>query len=58
MEAVIKSGERRKYERITINFDVFSRNTSKLIGKTVNLSLGGMFIETDNILKLGTKVLL
>jgi glycine C-acetyltransferase len=59
MEAVIgKTTERRRYERIPVGFDVFSMNTGKLIGKAVNLSLGGIFIQAENPLRPGTKLLL
>lgn len=58
MEAITKPGERRKCERITTNFEVFSRLTSDLIGNVVNLSLNGMLIETADLLKPGAKLLL
>ena len=50
--------ERRKTKRLPLKLDIFSRDTGKLVGRSLNISTDGMFIETDNILKSGTKVLL
>ena len=50
--------DRRKYERISADFPVFSRNTGKMIGRAVNLSTEGIFIETKDDYKRGTKLLL
>ncbi|HSE84258.1 MAG TPA: aminotransferase class I/II-fold pyridoxal phosphate-dependent enzyme, partial [Thermodesulfobacteriota bacterium] len=53
-----KIGESRRHIRIPVKFEVFSRDTGKLIGKAVNLSMNGMLIETESPLKPGTKLLL
>lgn len=53
-----KIGESRKYIRLPARFKVFSKDTGKLVGNAVNLSLNGMLIETETPLKTGTKLLL
>lgn len=59
MEAVVReAGERRRYERIGLDFDVFSMNTGKAIGRAINLSLGGMFVQTNSPLIPRKKLLL
>lgn len=51
--------ERRRCSRVPlVGLEIFSRNTGGLIGKTRDISPNGMFIETENPLKLGTKMLL
>lgn len=51
--------ERRKWLRSPIQgLKVFSRNTGGLIGESRDISLNGMFIETENPLKPRTKMLL
>jgi glycine C-acetyltransferase len=51
--------ERRKCLRTSLQgLEVFSRNTGGLIGKSRDISPNGMFIETENLLKPGTKMLL
>lgn len=59
MEALVKeAGVRRRYERIGVDFDVFSMNTGKPIGRAINLSLGGVFIQAATPLMPRTKLLL
>lgn len=59
MEAVVKdAGERRRYGRIDVDFDVFSINSGQRIGSARNLSEGGIFVAVENPLKLRTKLLL
>src|SRR5579885_207304 len=51
--------ERRKCLRTSLQgLEVFSRNTGGLIGRSRDISPNGMFIETENPLKPGTKMLL
>jgi glycine C-acetyltransferase len=51
--------ERRRCLRTPLQgLEVFSRNTGGLIGKSRDISPNGMFIETENPLKPGTKMLL
>lgn len=59
MEILEKLREDRRYRRVNVKFQVFSRDTGKLVGSAINLSPDGMLIETENsLLKPGTKILL
>ncbi|HWP92837.1 MAG TPA: aminotransferase class I/II-fold pyridoxal phosphate-dependent enzyme [Thermodesulfobacteriota bacterium] len=58
MNIAINAADRRKSSRIAVDFEVFSMNNGKLIGNAVNLSSGGMLIQTRHPLGLGTKLLL
>jgi glycine C-acetyltransferase len=59
MGIVIKERkDRRRQERIPADFSVFSRNTGKIVGRAVNISTEGLFIETSDEYKKGTKLLL
>ncbi len=52
------SGNRRQHPRIPVDFDVFSRRTGKHIGRAINLSPDGLFIESEENFCRGTKLLL
>ena len=49
--------DRRRNERVPASFKVYSRNTGKLIGTARNLSLDGLFVETEERYTPGTKLL-
>jgi len=49
--------DRRRNDRVPASFKVYSRNTGKLIGTARNLSLDGLFVETEDRYTPGTKLL-
>ncbi|MDA2920179.1 aminotransferase class I/II-fold pyridoxal phosphate-dependent enzyme [Desulfobacterota bacterium AH_259_B03_O07] len=49
--------ERRRYNRISVDFDIFLLNTGKRIGRAINLSHDGILFETEYLLKPGNKLL-
>ena len=49
--------DRRRNDRVPASFKVYSRNTGKLIGTARNLSLDGLFVETEERHTPGTKLL-
>ena len=49
--------DRRRNDRVPASFKVYSRNTGKLIGTARNLSLDGLFVETEERYTPGTKLL-
>ncbi|MGH7892817.1 MAG: PilZ domain-containing protein, partial [Thermodesulfobacteriota bacterium] len=53
-----ESKDRRSHERIPVNFHVFSKNSGKMIGLAKDLSYKGLFIQTEDEFKPGTKLLL
>jgi len=53
-----KSGERRGFERIHASFKVLLRGSGKVLGIARDLSENGMFVETQDIYKPGTKLFL
>lgn len=53
-----ESGDRRKHDRIPVNFQVYSKNSGLVIGLARDLSSKGLFIETEDEFKPGTKLLL
>ncbi|MFI5322231.1 MAG: aminotransferase class I/II-fold pyridoxal phosphate-dependent enzyme [Thermodesulfobacteriota bacterium] len=55
---VKESGDRRKHERIPVTFQVYSKNSGKLIGPATNLSAGGLFLESTCNFTSGTKILI
>ena len=52
------TSNRRKSIRIPLVTDVFSRGANRLIGRSLNIFRDGVFVETNNILEPGTKMLL
>ena len=47
----------RKSPRLAVNYDITCKNGAKTFrGRMTNLSHGGMYIETENVLTEGTKV--
>ncbi len=52
------TSNRRKSIRIPVVTDVFSRGAYRLIGRSLNISRDGVFVETNNVLEPGTKMLL
>lgn len=53
-----ESKDRRSHERIPVNFNVYSKNSGKMIGLAKDLSYKGLFIQTEDEFKPGTKLLL
>lgn len=53
-----ESGDRRKHERIPVNFQVYSKNSGNMIGLAKDLSSKGLFIQTEDDYEPGTKLLL
>ena len=53
-----ESKERRRHERIPVDFHVYSKNSGKKIGQAKDLSYKGLFIQTEDEFKPGTKLLL
>ncbi len=59
MGIVIKENkDRRRHERIPVDFHVFSRNTGRIIGQARDISQDGLFIQTQEEYRRGTKILL
>ncbi|HVY54255.1 MAG TPA: PilZ domain-containing protein, partial [Thermodesulfobacteriota bacterium] len=59
MGIIVKEpGDRRKQERIPVSFEVYSKNSGNMIGLARDLSSRGLFIETEDEYKPGTKLLL
>lgn len=53
-----ESKDRRSRERIPANFHVYSKNSGKMIGLAKDLTDKGLFIQTEDEFKPGTKLLL
>lgn len=53
-----KSGERRRFERTHASFKVLLRGSGKVLGIATDLSEEGMFVETQEIYKPGSKLFL
>jgi len=53
-----KSGERRSFERAQASFKVLLRGSGKVLGTARDLSEGGMFVETEDLYKRGSKLFL
>src|SRR3990167_6560062 len=53
-----ESKDRRSHERIPVNFHVYSKNSGMMIGLAKDLSYKGLFIQTEDEFKPGTKLLL
>jgi glycine C-acetyltransferase len=50
--------DRRRYSRLSIAFDVFLLNSKDLFGTAENISPGGFYLKTGNMVKPGTKFIL
>ncbi len=53
-----ESKDRRSRERVHVNFRVYSKNSGKMIGLAKDLSDKGLFIQTEDEFRPGTKLLL
>jgi glycine C-acetyltransferase len=53
-----ESKDRRRHERVPVNFHVYSKNSGMMVGLAKDLSPKGLFIHTEDEYEPGTKILL